>query len=53
MEQLKHRRNIIVTKHTHSEALVITIKEIGVEVNAEKTMFMVVFETNMQDEVTV
>jgi len=36
-----------------SEALVVTTKETGLEVNADKTKYIVIFEIRMQDEVTI
>jgi hypothetical protein len=36
-----------------SEALVVTTKESGLEVNADKTKYIVIFEIRMQDEVTI
>jgi len=37
----------------NTEALVITSKEIGLEVNADKTKYMVMSRDRMQDEVTM
>jgi hypothetical protein len=35
-----------------TEALVVASKEIGLEVNAERTKYMVMFAIKMQDKIT-
>jgi len=38
--------------HTHTQdALVVASKEVGMQVNADKTRYLVILEIRMQDEV--
>jgi len=41
------------TLKENAEALIVSRKKIGLEVNADKTKYMVMSEIRMQDEVTV
>ena len=41
------------TMKKNTEALVVASKEIGLEVNADKTNYMVMSQIRMQDEVTI
>jgi len=43
----------IHTIEKNAEALVVASKETGIEVNADKTKYMVMLEIRMQDKVTV
>jgi hypothetical protein len=43
----------VQTVKENAEALVVATKEIALEVNADKTKYMVMLEIRMQDAVTV
>jgi hypothetical protein len=43
----------IHTVKTNTEALVVASKEIGLEVSADETEYMVIFEVKMQDKVMI
>ena len=43
----------IHTVKENAEALVVATREIGLEVNADETKYMISLEIRMQDEVTV
>ena len=41
------------TKKEYAEALIVASKETGLELNADKTKYVVCLEIRMQDEITV